>query len=176
MSLFTLLGWITWWTLFATLTVRPLADITGLKILKYVVAYRKWIGISVYLIACIHITLILTSKALNLSIFWNPQYWNFNTNIAWGMLTILVLTPVFITSNKYSMRLLKRNWKRLHKLVYVAFILAGIHIYVFNRDPFITLVPIITWFILWLWTRNIRQRLAKPKIKQPAAVGGQPSA
>jgi sulfoxide reductase heme-binding subunit YedZ len=158
MPAYALLGWIAWWTLFATLMIRPLADLTGLKILKRMLVQRKWIGDAMFLIGCFHVTLILSAYMLNLSVFWNPQYWDFRLNWPWGMLAMITLTPLFITSNKFSIRLLKRNWKRLHLIVYGAFIFAGIHIYIFSREPLLTLLPMGIWMTAWVWARRLRRK------------------
>ena len=40
--------------------------------------------------------------------------------MALGLLGLLVLTALAITSNRWAMRRLKKYWKRLHRLVYVA--------------------------------------------------------
>lgn len=37
-----------------------------------------------------------------------------------GTVSLLILLPLFITSNQQSVRILKRGWKNLHRLIYVA--------------------------------------------------------
>lgn len=37
-----------------------------------------------------------------------------------GTLSLLILTPLFLTSNNLSTRILKRGWKHLHRLTYLA--------------------------------------------------------
>ncbi len=44
-----------------------------------------------------------------------------------GFTALMILLPLAITSNQWSMRQLKKNWKRLHRLVYLAGILVIIH-------------------------------------------------
>ncbi len=44
-----------------------------------------------------------------------------------GFAALMILLPLAITSNQWSMRQLKKNWKRLHQLVYAAGILVIIH-------------------------------------------------
>lgn len=172
----TLAGWIAWWILVATMIVRPLTDVTGINILKRLIPYRKHLGIAIYLIAWLHIILIFLAYAFNLSIFWTPRFWDFNRKIAWGMVAILTLTPLFLTSNKISIRLLKRNWKRLHRIVYAAFIFVGIHIYLVEREVLLTLVPIGIWAVLWIWAyvkqkamrkRTIAARNIQPPVSHP---------
>ena len=40
--------------------------------------------------------------------------------IVLGMLGLLILAALAVTSNRWAMRRLRKNWKRLHKLVYLA--------------------------------------------------------
>jgi sulfoxide reductase heme-binding subunit YedZ len=40
-----------------------------------------------------------------------------------------LLLPLAITSNHWMMRKLKKNWQKLHKLVYLIGILAVVHFY-----------------------------------------------
>lgn len=44
-----------------------------------------------------------------------------------GFIAWVLLLPLAITSNLYSIRLLKNKWKQLHKLVYVVAILSILH-------------------------------------------------
>ncbi len=44
-----------------------------------------------------------------------------------GLAALLLLLPLAITSNRWAMRRLQKNWKRLHRLAYPAGILAIIH-------------------------------------------------
>jgi len=44
-----------------------------------------------------------------------------------GMVAVILLTPLAITSTKGMIRRLGKNWKRLHSLVYLIAILAVIH-------------------------------------------------
>jgi sulfoxide reductase heme-binding subunit YedZ len=44
-----------------------------------------------------------------------------------GFTAWLLLLPLALTSNRWMMRLLKKNWQRLHRLVYAIAILAVLH-------------------------------------------------
>lgn len=48
--------------------------------------------------------------------------------ILWGLLTITALLLLALTSQKWWKKKLGKNWKRLHKLVYLAGILAVVHL------------------------------------------------
>ena len=47
--------------------------------------------------------------------------------VALGLAAWLLLLPLALTSNRFSQRLLKRNWPVLHRLVYAALLLALAH-------------------------------------------------
>jgi sulfoxide reductase heme-binding subunit YedZ len=46
--------------------------------------------------------------------------WPMPTYIVLGMLGLLILAALAVTSNRWAMRRLRKNWKRLHRLVYLA--------------------------------------------------------
>ncbi len=47
--------------------------------------------------------------------------------ITMGFITLLLLLPLALTSNRYSIRLLGKRWTVLHRLVYVITFTAVIH-------------------------------------------------
>ncbi|WP_420642047.1 sulfite oxidase heme-binding subunit YedZ [Candidatus Leptofilum sp.] len=53
--------------------------------------------------------------------------WPVQLYIVLGIFAFAILLAMAVTSNKSSMRRLKRNWKRLHRLVYLAGLLVGLH-------------------------------------------------
>jgi sulfoxide reductase heme-binding subunit YedZ len=48
-------------------------------------------------------------------------------HIRFGMIALLLLIPLALTSNLWSQRKLGRNWKQLHRLVFPAVLLIGLH-------------------------------------------------
>jgi sulfoxide reductase heme-binding subunit YedZ len=46
-----------------------------------------------------------------------------------GLLSFLILLPLAVTSSRWWMRRLGKNWKRLHRLVYLAALLAILHFF-----------------------------------------------
>lgn len=47
----------------------------------------------------------------------------------WWILGGIIIFLLGITSNNYSIKLLKKNWKHLHSLVYLWFLLTALHVY-----------------------------------------------
>lgn len=64
--------------------------------------------------------------------------------LAAGTLATLVLVPMVVTSNRASMRALGRDWKKLHRLVYVVIALVGLHLFLLERPR-----ALITFAILF---------------------------
>ena len=75
--------------------------------------------------------------------------------LLYGFLGFGILAALALTSNKWAMRQLKKNWKRLHRLVYVAGLSVGFHAMlattaskrIFLRDPDV-LPELILYFLL----------------------------
>jgi sulfoxide reductase heme-binding subunit YedZ len=76
-----------------------------------------------------------------------------------GFAAFMILLPLALTSNQWAMRALRKNWKRLHRLVYLAAILVIIH-YVWLvksdiREPL--LYGALVVFLLALRVPNVRK-------------------
>lgn len=78
--------------------------------------------------------------------------------LAVGMIAFVLLAPLAATANNYSMRLLGKNWRRLHRTVYVIAPLAIIHYWmqvkVGINDPLpytLTLIILLGWRMWFAW-------------------------
>lgn len=109
--------------LLITLTVAPLRKLSGWSALLRV---RRMLGLTAFFYALAHW----------LSYLWLDQFFDWNAIlkdivkrpfITIGMTTFLLLLPLALTSTNAAMRRLKRNWQRLHRLVYPAAICAVLH-------------------------------------------------
>ena len=114
------------WTLrlvVATIAITPLRWLTGINQL---VNYRRLIGLFAFFYGSLHfLVYVFLDQALDLSaIFLDIAKRPF---ITVGMATFVILFLLGITSNRFAMRKLGRRWQRLHRLVYVAGILAVVH-------------------------------------------------
>src|SRR3989344_800040 len=128
--------------------------------------YKRHLGISTYISALGHYLLVTLLPSLALRSFPPPL-----TQVSlFGLLAFLTMTPLFLTSNDYSIRLLKKNWARLHKLVYLAALLILFHlIFQFNNKAVIALTILIFEAVsyLKLWA----QKPASPPPPPPATIG-----
>ena len=120
-----------------TLTITPLRQITGLTKL---IRFRRMLGLYTFFYASLHF----------LTYIWLDQYfdWGFiiddiaeHPYIIVGFTAFLVLAAMAVTSPRFMVRKMGKNWKKLHKLVYPAAFLACLH-------------------YLWLVKSDIREPLA----------------
>ena len=132
------------WTirfLLITLTVTPLAKLTKWRILTY----RRAVGLYAFLYGLLHFVNYMVLDyffdwALILEdIFKRPA-------ITFGMLAFTLLIPLAVTSFKFMMRKLGKNWQKLHRAIYVITIFAVIHNYMMVKAD--VLIPVIHAMIL----------------------------
>ncbi|NNJ91890.1 MAG: sulfoxide reductase heme-binding subunit YedZ [Gammaproteobacteria bacterium] len=109
--------------LLITLSITPLKKITGMT---WPVSLRRMLGLFAFFYACLHLTVYFW---LDQSLLWQDIIEDIvkRPYITLGLSAWLLLLPLALTSNQFSMRLLKKNWKRLHRLVYIAALLVVVH-------------------------------------------------
>ncbi|WP_228124070.1 protein-methionine-sulfoxide reductase heme-binding subunit MsrQ [Gluconobacter vitians] len=110
--------------LLVCLALAPLRRFTGLNLLRY----RRLTGLLAFFYATLH---LLAYAGLDHGFDW-AVLWTDVTHryfIIFGMSALIMLIPLALTSNLFSMRLLKRRWKLLHSLIFPAAVLAGIHFF-----------------------------------------------
>ncbi len=124
--------------LLMALAVTPVRGITGWTTLM---RFRRMIGLFAFFYVCMHL-----SSYIGLDQFFDwREIWrdivkrNF---ITVGMANFLILLPLAATSTKGMIkRLGAKRWTKLHKLIYVAGILACFHFYMMRKG--VQLEPII---------------------------------
>lgn len=114
------------WTLIficLTLAISPLKRITNLS---FWIKFRRMLGLFVFFYATIH---LLTYVGLDYRFDWEPIINDVlkKKYIFIGFSAWLLLIPLAITSSQKMIKLLGRNWKNLHRLVYVIAIFGSLH-------------------------------------------------
>jgi len=72
--------------------------------------------------------------------------------IAMGLVSLVLLTPLFLTSTDFSMRFLKKNWRRLHRLMYpISLAIAAHYIWlsksgVYDPYPYVLMIVFLLSF------------------------------
>lgn len=109
--------------LLITLAVTPARQLTGQNVL---IRFRRLLGLFSFFYVVMH---FLAYALLDLRLAWST----IGTDIAMrpyitiGMLALVLMTSLAATSTQAMQRRLRRNWARLHKLVYVIAILGVVH-------------------------------------------------
>ncbi len=125
---------IRWMT--AVLTCTPFFILFGISNLFV----RQAMGIATAVWSLLHFIIFLAVEGL-LETFTQVNY------VA-GFLAILIVIPLFITSNRKSMKRLKANWKKLQSLSYAAFFLSLLHIVLLEKTWLIYAVIVGLGFII----------------------------
>ncbi|MFN7091552.1 MAG: protein-methionine-sulfoxide reductase heme-binding subunit MsrQ [Allorhizobium sp.] len=138
------------------LAVTPLRDLFGINL----IAYRRALGLLAFYYVLAHFTVYLTlDRGLILSsiagdILKRPY-------IMLGMAGLLMLIPLALTSNQWSIRRLGPRWNRLHKLTYPILLAAILHYALSLKviDPEAAFYIAVTVILLGY-------RLVRPKIME----------
>ncbi len=149
-SSYLLWGKLSWYLLILIVFIRPLADIfPQIKFLRKIVGMRKEIGIMCATFGLAHgVWFFLNSGEWITGIF-NPSYWSLTNEFGWWMLALVISIPLLITSNIYSMKLLKKYWKPLQRFTYLFFIFTAIHIaFVRPSETLATIILVLAWWAL----------------------------
>lgn len=109
--------------LIAGLAITPLRRFLGVNLLRY----RRAIGVTAFVYVVLH---LLAWLVLDMGLLWGQALQDIvkRPYITVGMASLLLLTPLALTSNDWSVRRLGgMRWRRLHRLVYPAVVLGAVH-------------------------------------------------
>lgn len=125
-TLYTWLYIISWYAVVFVMLIRPLADLfPKYKILRQLCLLRRAFGI---LSAMIIVTLLLDKWIWNPAsffAFFSPENWTWWYPLI-ARLSELTALILLLTSNNFSQRKLKKNWKRIQRSSYIYFIAWGV--------------------------------------------------
>jgi sulfoxide reductase heme-binding subunit YedZ len=127
---------IRWMT--AVLTMTPVFIIFGITNLFV----RQAMGIATAVWSLLHFIIFIAAEGF-LETFTQVNY------VA-GFIVILILIPLFFTSNRRSMKFLKSNWKKLQRFSYAAILLSLIHVAILEKTWIIYAVIVGLGFLIRL--------------------------
>jgi len=139
--------------LIVTLSITPLRGITGWQNIQHV---RRMLGLYSFFYAVLHLSIYLLDQSFSFDeiltdILKRPY-------ITIGFSALLMMLPLALTSNRFSMRKLGPRWKRLHSLVYVIAVAAVLHfLWLVKADTLEPVIYAIVIVLLLAW-RALRQR------------------
>ena len=151
-------GRIAAWLLLAALLVTPLRQsFRGSSAVRWYGAQRRYLGVASFAYALAHMVAYLLRQE------WEIITEDFATAAFWtGWLAFAIFVPLAITSNDAAIRLMRRNWKTLHRLAHLAAILTFAHWALTAFDPFLAWCHIGALALLEAWRLAVayRPRLA----------------
>ncbi len=122
-----------------SLACTPLNSFFGFK---EALKVRRALGLYAFLYVCLHFLTFLFDYTFDPALLYEAIFEKRYALV--GFSAFLILLPLALTSMQWWMKRLGKNWKRLHRLVYVAGLLAVVH---------------------YVW-------LVKSDIREPLAYGG----
>jgi sulfoxide reductase heme-binding subunit YedZ len=131
--------------LLISLACTPAASILGFK---EAIRYRRTIGLYAFFYAALHFLIFV---GLDYTFQWN-LIWDTLVEkrfIVFGFTAGLILLAMAVTSFRWWMKRMGKNWKRLHRLVYLAGILVVLH-YFWAVKADIRLPLLAIWILLGL--------------------------
>ncbi|MCM2475639.1 protein-methionine-sulfoxide reductase heme-binding subunit MsrQ [Rhizobium sp. CG5] len=104
------------------LLVTPIRDLFGVNL----IAYRRALGLLAFYYVLAHFTVYLT---LDRGLIFSSIFGDIAKRpyIMLGMAALVMLIPLALTSNRWSIRKLGVRWVKLHKLVYGVIAAAALH-------------------------------------------------
>jgi DMSO/TMAO reductase YedYZ heme-binding membrane subunit len=120
---------LSFFTAFLVMIIRPLADIFNkVTLLRQLVIFRKGLGIfSAAIIVGFMLGKIIAPDSTYLASVFSSGYYSLKNYALFAHLGDLSGLILLLTSNRFSQRILKTNWKRVQKLAYVYFFAGGIY-------------------------------------------------
>ena len=157
------------WTLrllLITLLMTPLKRITGWY---WPVRVRRMLGLFAFFYACLHLSTYL----------WLDQFFDWHEIwldildrpfITVGMLAFTLLLPLAVTSNRYAVKKLARQWKRLHRLAYVVPVLGVVHFWWLVKADILepAIYALLLGVLLATRLPKFRRRATTKAAQQPA--------
>jgi methionine sulfoxide reductase heme-binding subunit len=145
--------------------VFPKTKETGIP--KLLLKHRRIIGIISFFLALGHGLLMIQKR--------NFDFFDLKTFEIYiqGITTLIIFTLLAITSNNWSIKKLKKNWKQLHKLTYIAMFILTWHIWdkmsghwtYLTPISIVIIVGIIALFLLRLRIEHqSKQQILPPKL------------
>ncbi|MBW6416078.1 protein-methionine-sulfoxide reductase heme-binding subunit MsrQ [Celeribacter sp. PS-C1] len=143
--------------LIASLCVTPLRLHLGLNLIKF----RRALGLIAFFYIVLHLTVWIVLDVQIMSqiiadIYKRPY-------ITIGMVAFVLMIPLAATSYNAAIRKLGRNWRQLHKLVYPAVLLGGVHFVMLRKgwqlEPLLYVAAIVVLLFLRV---PMRRKVMRP--------------
>jgi sulfoxide reductase heme-binding subunit YedZ len=152
--------------LLITLAITPIRVLTGFNLLQ---RFRRLLGLFAFFYICLHFAAFVW---LDLRFEWGRIFEEIAKRpyLTLGMLALLMLIPLAVTSTRGMQRRLGRRWTSLHRLIYPVAILGVIHFWwqvkADWREPavFAAILAVLLGLRVWrAWQRRrLQQSVSTP--------------
>ncbi|MCO6186370.1 protein-methionine-sulfoxide reductase heme-binding subunit MsrQ [Rhizobium sp. L1K21] len=140
----------------ATLAVTPLMVLFNIRL----IAYRRALGLLGFWYVLFHFTVYVTlDRGMNLSGIVEDIAKRWYITI--GMAGFVMLIPLALTSNTYSIRKLGSRWSKLHKLVYAVVAAGTLHFVLSTKTLTIEQAIYVALTVILLLFRVFKPRIMK---------------
>lgn len=148
------------WALYFLLLGLAISPARQLLKLSSLVSYRRMLGLFAFFYVCLHF----------FSYIWFEMFFDWSEIvqdiikrpfITIGFICFLLLLPLALTSTNKMMRRLKKNWGRLHRLVYPISLLAMLHYFMMTRADYLQPALLLMILLLLLGYRLLRWQRGK---------------
>ena len=159
-------GEIAIWTLGSVLALTPLRILfPKSRVVGALNRHRRYLGVTACLYGLLHFSCHILYEG-----GWSGLLRSFSKPFIWlGFAGLTILVILALTSNNWSVRKLGRNWKRLHRLAYLAAALLLLHQSIAGKGHW----QIARWIIFPLLAlelaRIVKSRLFRTRLSVPAA-------
>ncbi len=137
------------------LSLTPVAILAGIKSRLFV---RQAAGITTFVYAALHFVFFCIDRG------WIETFKEFG--YVMGLIAALIMTILAITSNRKSMRFMRKKWKKMHRAAYLAALLAVTHVVLLEHGAwlpyliilvlgFVVRTSFVKSLLLKLRTRNV---------------------
>ena len=126
--------------LIVILFLSPFAVIFRMRLLILLMGFRRELGVLMGCLALVHGLGYFISPHIFFGTdqsFFSIGVFSWDKGIIAGLVGLLLIMPLLLTSNNLSLRFLGgKKWKRLHRLAYPAFFFIVFHQYLMGNSPF----------------------------------------
>lgn len=115
------------------LFAKPLSQIFyRVNIFKYIVAFRRQIGVAIFWLSLFHgVLYIRLYELFGFSSFTGSK----DALYLYGLVALIGMSILGLTSNNYSVKKLGKNWKKLHYIAYPVLLISMMHAGIAENHP-----------------------------------------
>ena len=148
-----------------TMLFTPVACTTGWR---RIMPFRRTVGVLCFAYVLVHGLAYLFFEAGFDPVFVKDDVAMRNF-IALGVAAFVLMLPMAVTSNNWSVRRLRKRWCTVHMLAYPVAILAPLHLLVLHRDEDLTEPIVYLVIFIALLSYRVVRAMGRRRARQPAA-------